>query len=215
MPYLRTFGILALTASLSACQVFTANTQSTEPSTRLQGALTYTNAQWLFQPCSSSDNYVLKPSQALSEELDMLRPEAPEGLFVDFSGHFDASKQSFTPTQRYRLQIEGHGCDDADFTRLLIRASGNEPFWSALQTPKGLILNLPGEPAVALPYIEEQLPGGQFNISSEANSQNLRLWISPQQCIDSMSGTVYHLTAKLQLNEQTLNGCATFGALRN
>lgn len=95
-----------------------------------------------------------------------------------------------------------------------MRASGNEPFWSLLQTPKGLLLNQIGEETIALPYIEEQLPEGRFIISSQANHQDLQLWLTPSTCRDSMSGTIYHLTARLKLDQQVLHGCASFGAMR-
>ena len=215
MRYFHILSLLLLTLSLSACQALKSTSNNSEPMTRLQGNLTQDNGQWLFKPCTMQDSYILKPSSALKDELNTLSANDPTGLFADLNGHIDNSKGYFTPTQRYRLQVEGFGCNDPDFARLLIRASGNEPFWSILQTPRGLIFNQPGESAVALPYIEEQLPDGRFHISTEANNQNLQLWITPQQCIDSMSGTVYHLTASLQWNQQTLNGCATFGALRN
>ena len=215
MRHFRIFGLILLTTSLSACQSFTPSTSTNQTPSRLQGDLTQENGQWLFQPCATQDSYTLKPSTELSNELNTLASEAANGLFADLSGHIDSTKQYFTPTQRYRLQIEGHDCNDQDFKRLLVRASGNEPFWSLLQTPKGLIFNQPDASALALPYIEEQLPDGRFHISTEANQQNLQLWLTPQQCIDSMSGTVYHLTAQLRWNQQTLNGCASFGALRD
>ena len=213
--FLRLFSLTLMTITLSACQFFSTTSNSAPPPLRLQGTLTQLGDQWLLQPCDTQKNYTLIASAELTEELDTLINEAPNGLFADLSGQLDPDLSHFTVAQRYRLQIEGHDCSDADFSRLLLRASGNEPSWSILQTPKGLILNQAGEPALALPYIEEQLPDGRFQISTQANNQNLQLWITPQRCINSMSGTVYHLSARLQLNQQTFQGCAAFGALRN
>ncbi len=213
--YLRILSLILATATLSACQLFNSTNNATQPTLRLQGTLSFTDEQWLLQPCNTQESYILLATKELSEELSALASEAPNGLFADLRGLLDASQQRFTPIQRYRLQIEEHGCNDPDFARLLIRASGNEPFWSILQTPKGLIFNQIDQPAIALPYIEEQLPDGRFHISTQANEQNLQLWITPQQCTDSMSGTVYHLSAQLQWNKQTLHGCAAYGALRD
>ncbi|HHX34238.1 MAG TPA: hypothetical protein GX719_03090 [Gammaproteobacteria bacterium] len=215
MHHFRVLSLILLSLSLSACQLFKPAENVTQSVSRLQGNLTYTNAQWLFQPCNTQNSYTLKPSAALSEELYTFLAEAPNGLFADLGGHLDTNQQIFSPTQRYRLQIEGHNCDDPDFSRLILRASGNEPFWSILQTPKGLIFNQAGEAAIVLPYIDEHFPDGRFNISSQANNQSLQLWITPQPCIDSMSGTLHHLSAELQWNQQTLHGCAAFGALRD
>jgi putative lipoprotein len=80
---------------------------------------------------------------------------------------------------------------------------------------KGLVLNRPEQEPLALPYLEEQLPDGRLNFSSEANGQRLDLWVAPQRCVDSMSGTVNHLSAELRLDGQVLRGCAHFGAMRN
>lgn len=215
MRNIRIISLVCFTVFLSACQIIMPAKETRPTSARLQGQLSFTNQQWQLQPCSSQQQYRVNPSTELEQELKALLNETSEGVFADLSGYFDTTQTVFTPTQRYRLQSQGHNCDDPDFARLILRASGNEPFWSILQTPRGLILNQPGEPAVALPYIEEQLPNGRFNISSQANNQHLQLWITPQQCIDSMSGAVYHLSAQLQWNQHNWNGCATFGALRD
>ena len=215
MRHFRILGLILLTASLSACQLFKTSAPDSQTTSRMQGNLSQSNGQWLFKPCTLEDSYTLKPSSALSAELETLATDSANSVFADLRGEIDNATHSFTPTQRYRLQAEGHNCNDPDFARLLIRASGNEPFWSILQTPRGLIFNPPGASAIALPYIEEQLPDGRFHISTQANNQKLQLWITPEQCIDSISGAMYHLTASLQWNEQTLHGCAAFGALRD
>jgi putative lipoprotein len=77
-----------------------------------------------------------------------------------------------------------------------------------------LLLERPDQQALALPYLEEQLPGGQTNFSTEANDQRLELWVAPQRCLDSATGAVNHLTAELRLDGQTLRGCAYCGGAR-
>ncbi|HSX88076.1 MAG TPA: hypothetical protein VLG17_08760, partial [Pseudomonas sp.] len=121
----------------------------------------------------------------------------------------------FTPSQIYRLQAEGQGCDDLNFKRSTVRASGHEPDWAVTVNAKGLLLDRPGQPLQALPYLEEQLPGGRLNLTSEANGQRLELWITPQRCVDGMSGAVQHLTAELRIDGQVMRGCGYFGGARN
>ncbi|PRD18424.1 UNVERIFIED_CONTAM: hypothetical protein NCL1_60616, partial [Trichonephila clavipes] len=108
----------------------------------------------------------------------------------------------FEVSQLYRLQGEGHGCEDLNFKRLTLRASGTEPFWQLEVGSKGLVLNRPEHEPLALPYLEEQLPEGRLNFSSEANGQRLELWVAPQRCVDGMSGAVNHLSAELRLDGQ-------------
>ncbi len=68
---------------------------------------------------------------------------------------------------------------------------------------------------IPLPYLEEQLPEGRLNFSSEANGRRLELWVAPQLCVDGMSGAVSHLSAELRLDGQVRRGCAHFGGARN
>ena len=104
---------------------------------------------------------------------------------------------------------------NGDFADLLLRASGHEPDWSIAVSNQGLVLHRPGQEPQALPYLEEQLPEGRLNLSSEANGQRLELWVAKQRCVDSMSGTVQHLSAELRLNGQVLRGCGYLGGARN
>lgn len=213
MSLSRALTIALLLPALSACQLFKP-TVNAPTDTRMQGSITQKDGQWHLQSCNATASYTLKLSNAVSDSLESLSRDTSGPLFTDLKGQITAP-DSLTVNQLYRLQAEGHGCADPDFQRLLLRASGNEPFWSILQTPQGLIISQLGEASLALPYIEEQLPDGRYYLSTQANQQNLQLWITPKTCQDSMSGTVYHLSAQLQWNQQTLNGCAAFGALRD
>ena len=69
-----------------------------------------------------------------------------------------------------------------------------------------------GQPAIALPYINEQLGDGLQYISSQADHQRLQLWINDQPCTDSMTGGWYALSARLEWQGQTFTGCAYYGA---
>ena len=213
--FLRLCSLTLIAITLSACQVFQTANDTATPSLRIQGALSYDGDQWHFEPCTTQAHYRVVPSAEINEALKHHMTERTSGIFADLSGTLDRSQRTFSAQQLYRLQTEGHACNDSDFPRLLVRASGHEPDWSILQTPQGLIFNQADQPALVLPYIEEQLPDGRFYISSEANNQDLQLWITPQQCTDSMSGTLYHLSVRLQWNQQTLQGCAAYGALRD
>src|SRR5690606_29414942 len=136
-------------------------------------------------------------------------------LFADLAGRRAQAENEWAVEQLYRLEPEGRGCADPEFRHLVLSASGNEPGWQVRINRKGLILDRPGLPPLALPYLEEQLPAGGANISSEANGQRLDLWVAPQRCVDSMSGAVRHLTAELRLDGQVQRGCASFGGARS
>jgi putative lipoprotein len=218
-PYL----CAALAPLLASCQVFTPQpADETTPATRLQGELSRQDGQLLLRPCQEQRRFVLGDdgSTGISREAAGLLGDGASSLFVDLRGRLSATPQAgldgkFVPSQVYRLQAEGPGCDDLNFKRSSLRASGQEPGWSVQVSNRGLVLDRPGQEPLALPYLEEQLPEGRFNLSSEANGQRLELWVAPQRCVDSMSGTVQHLSAELRLNDEVLRGCASFGGARN
>ena len=63
--------------------------------------------------------------------------------------------------------------------------------------------------------MEEQLGDGRVNLSTEANGQKVELWVAPQRCVDSVTGSVQHMSAELRVNGQVQRGCAYFGGARD
>ncbi len=213
----------ALLPFLASCQVFTEQPEQPEtPHTRLQGELSLNAGQLRFRPCQEQRQFVLEDTGALglSRDAAALMSDGHSTLYVDMRGQLQASAQKgidgqFLPSQVYRVQAEGHGCNDINFARTVLRASGHEPDWSIAVSREGLILNRPGLEPQALPYLEEQLPEGRLSLSSEANGQRLELWVAKQRCVDGMSGAIQHMSAELRLNGEVLRGCAYLGGARN
>lgn len=194
---------------------------------RMQGELSHQDGQWLFQPCQEQRRFVVadnSDSALLEDAADLLR-DGSAALFADVRGQFEASSSGragqLQVERFYRIQREGPACDDPNFKRLILQASGHEPDWNLKVSNQGLVLNRPGQAPLALPYLEEQLPDGRFNLTSEANGQRLELWVAPQRCVDSMSGTLQHLSAELRISGETQQtppvqrGCAYYGGSRD
>ncbi len=214
--------LLVLLLPLAGCQSFFAERTPTSPPTeRLQGEVQLVDGQLQFRSCQGQRTLKLLDPAAtgLPDDALALMVGSDDRLFADLRGTLrqpDPGIDGQLALSRvYRLQREGHGCNDEDFKHLLLRASGNEPGWMLNATTRGLLLARQGQPPVALPYLEEQLPGGQLNLSSEANGLQLEFWVAPQRCVDSASGTISHLTAELRLGGQTLRGCAYYGGARD
>ncbi|MFV0456204.1 MAG: COG3650 family protein [Pseudomonas sp.] len=186
---------------------------------RLQGQLVINNGQLAFHSCQgerrlrlvdSIDSGLLDDALALSSDTGM-------PLFADVRGVLQRqdNEERMELTRVYRVQAEGHGCDTQGFPQLLLAAHGNEPGWSLRVTREGMLLERMDHSPLALPYLEEQLPGGQTHFSSEANGQQIGLWVAPQRCVDDSSGAVSHLTAELRLGDDVFRGCAYYGGARN
>jgi putative lipoprotein len=78
-----------------------------------------------------------------------------------------------------------------------------------------MVIDREGQQPLAVPYVEEQLGDGRFNLSSEANNQRIELWVAPQRCVDSNTGSVQHMSAELRIDGQVQRGCGYFGGSRN
>lgn len=205
----RTITIVFCSLLLSGCQLL--NTQSNPvTSERLQGQLRQIDNDWQLTPCNSSTALQVEFSAQWTEALQQCTQEQSPSCFADLE--VEPGPTPAPVTHVHRIQIEGHSCNDAEFAHLHIRASGNEPFWNIRLNDQGLVLQQPGQPTLALPYIQEQLGNGLQYISSQVDHQTLQLWISEQPCTDSMSGAWHALSARLDWQGQTLHGCAYYGA---
>lgn len=212
--------LAALLPLFAGCQMFAEKTSvSTAGMTRLQGELKAEGGKLLFQPCGESRRFVVQDSgnTSLLQEAATLASE-PGTLFADVRGTLSSNSGNdgqLNVHQLYRVERSNSACSDPNFKRLTLRASGHEPDWSMKVSGKGMVLDRPQEASLALPYLEEQLPDGRFNLSSEANGQRVELWVAPQRCVDSMTGAVQHLSAELRINGKTLRGCGYYGGSRN
>lgn len=222
MPTSR-FLLFALLPLFASCQSFDGSSSPAPVErVRLQGELSRAAGHLLFRPCQEQRRFIISNDGATAIVRDSaeLLADGPGPLFADLRGRLTASPEASVDgtlalDRVYRLQREGHGCDDLNFKRSILRAGGQEPAWNVAVSVGGLVLERPGQPPLALPYLEEQLPEGRLNLTSEANGQRLELWVAPQRCVDGMSGAVQHLAAELRLNGEVLRGCGYFGGARD
>ena len=181
--------LLSLLPVFAGCQSLQWSEEAPLRSTeRLQGTITQEHGGLQFSSCQGRRSLALVDSGAtgLPDDVQALTAGSNQPLFADLRGSLtnqDGNSDQLQLTQVYRLQAEGPGCSDAAFNQLLLRATGHEPGWSVKITDGGLLLERPDQQALALPYLEEQLPGGQTNFSTEANDQRLELGVAPQACL--------------------------------
>lgn len=213
--------LIVLLPIFAGCQSLPwSNAPPVQVTERLQGEITHRDGTLLLHTCNHQQRVeLLDPATTgLPDDIHSLLSDVGQPLFADVRGRLisraDGGSQ-LQLTQVYRLQGEGHGCAARDFKQLSLHASGHEPGWSARISSQGMLLERPDHAPVAVPYLEEQLPGGQTSFNSEANDYRLDLWVAPQRCVDSATGAITHLTAELRIDGQTLRGCAYYGGARN
>ncbi|KJH87509.1 MULTISPECIES: COG3650 family protein [Pseudomonas] len=219
----RSLLFVTLLPLFAGCQLLDAPRQSASHAgqTRMQGELTAADGRLVFQPCQEQRRYIINDTGGTSvlQQAATLADDRGK-LFADMRGRIVSSAAAGTDSQLdveqlYRLERSGTACEEVDFKRLTLRAAGHGPEWVLKASGKGLVLDREGQPTLAVPYVEEQLGDGRFNLGTEANGQKVELWVTPARCVDSASGSVQHMSAELRVNGQVQRGCAYFGGARD
>jgi len=216
MRVARSLVVVALLPLLAACQLFDGPRESASHvgQTRMQGKLTAADGKLVFQPCQDQRQLVVNDigGTSILQEAATLADEQGK-LFADVRGKVAGDRLDLT--QLYRVERSGTACDDPNFKLLILRAAGHGPEWNVKVSGKGMVIDREGQPPLAVPYIEDQLGDGRFNLSSEVNNQRIELWVAPQRCVDSSTGSVQHMSAELRIDGQVQRGCGYFGGSRN
>lgn len=216
MRVARSIILVALLPLFAACQLFDGQRESVSHAgqTRMQGQLTAADGKLVFQPCQDQRQLVVNDIGGTSvlQEAATLADEQGK-LFADVRGKVSGDRLDLG--QLYRVERSGTACDDPNFKLLILRAAGHGPEWNVKVSGKGMVIERDGQAPLAVPYVEEQLGDGRFNLSSEANNQRIELWVAPQRCIDSSTGSVQHMSAELRIDGQVQRGCGYFGGSRN
>ena len=216
MRVARSLVVVALLPLFAACQLFDGQRESASHvgQTRMQGQLTAADGKLVFQPCQDQRQLVVNDMGGTSilQEAATLADEQGK-LFADVRGKVAGDRLDLT--QLYRVERSGTACDDPNFKLLILRATGHGPEWNVKVSGKGMVIDREGQPPLAVPYIEDQLGDGRFNLSSEANNQRIELWVAPQRCVDSSTDSVQHMSAELRIDGKVERGCGYFGGSRN
>ena len=221
MRVARSLVLVALLPLFAACQLFEGERQSASHvgETRMQGQLAAADGKLLFQPCNQANRYVVNDTGGTSVLQQAANLADKQGkLFADVRGRVVAGSGGdgqLDLEQLYRVERSGTACDDPNFKLLILRAAGHSPEWSVKVSGKGMVIDRAGQPPLAVPYVEEQLGDGRFNLSTEANNQHIELWVAPQRCVDSSTGSIQHMSAELRIDGQVQRGCGYFGGSRD
>ncbi len=216
MRVARSLIVVALLPLFAACQLFDGPRESASHvgQSRMQGQLTAADGKLVFQPCGEQRQYVVNDIGGTSVLQEAATLADQQGkLFADVRGKIAGDRLDLG--QLYRVERSGTACDDPNFELLILRAAGHGPEWNVKVSGKGMVIDREGQPALAVPYVEEQLGDGRFNLSSEANNQRIELWVAPQRCVDSSTGSVQHMSAELRIDGKVERGCGYFGGSRN
>jgi len=88
------------------------------------------------------------------------------------------------------------------------RASGNEPGWLLAIGPEVVVLKRLGQPDVNVPGAPTVRDGGVVRFEARTEASRLKARFENKVCHDTMAGAVFGWTATVEINGQTLKGCA-------
>jgi len=90
-----------------------------------------------------------------------------------------------------------------------VRALGTEPFWGVEITPDALIYTRVDQPTQRAPNRGATVQGTVATFASSTDlNQALNVVLIATECSDGMSDRTYPLTAKVEIGDDTLTGCA-------
>ncbi|MCJ7626868.1 MAG: hypothetical protein MUO50_00640 [Longimicrobiales bacterium] len=106
---------------------------------------------------------------------------------------------------------EGFRCD-YDWSRANYRAYGNEPFWSADISARGIELQRLGEGARSWNRLQEESVGNEVRFTGQGpEGTSIEVTLLREPCRDSMSGAYFGLVAAVRIGAEELRGCALRG----
>ena len=132
-------------------------------------------------------------------------PAPDEGFGMDYTGGLTVDEVLYAVG-------EGYDCED-DWDEFYYRAYGNEPFWSAEISARGIIVTIIGEPDQTWTEVREQHSQTEIRFTGVHDSDKpIHLTIVREPCRDSMSGAYFGMSARLTLETEEFEGCALFGS---
>ncbi len=106
---------------------------------------------------------------------------------------------------------EGFRCD-FEWSRGSYRAYGNEPFWSADISPRGIELQRLGEDTRSWTRPQEESVGNEVRFTGQAPAgMSIEVTLLREPCRDSMSGAYFGFMAAVRIGAEELRGCALRG----
>lgn len=162
----------------------------------------------VFAPCRDR-SYVMfedvSPDGAVTKALDSVGLAAGKKLYVELlavveGGAIKASALNQARTEG-RCQLPG-GKDES------WRAAGNEPGWLLAVGAEVVAVKRLGKPDLRLPFTPPQSVGGATQLEASGDGNRLNATFEKRLCHDTMADSVFGWTATVNLNGQTLKGCA-------
>ena len=183
-----------------------------EPSSNVpvRGILTISGGVATFRECGTPAEAAVTwadPAGEFAKVFASLEAKPADGIYVELDG---------APGKLLRAGSlrEGTACDAPVFEGEFV-ANGNEPFWAIEIRENGIVYRSPELPKGRVyPYAFTRTASGAVVYATKTDGpviSTLEISLEPARCVDSMSGELRSLKAKVALDGQELSGCALAG----
>lgn len=160
-------------------------------------------------PCGETAQRIVFFETDAKPLLDAFLAGGAREFFVD-GWAIDAAAGKARVLRLERVYSEGPGCDEA-LGGVVFVARGTEPFWSVRAGMDGVRLERPDHAPLDAEFTGVSEQGLDRIIAASTAEGALALRLTPGQCSDGMSDTVYGWTAQLTLGEEAFRGCGYAG----
>jgi len=162
----------------------------------------------LFAPCrdrSYANFDDVSTDQSVTRVLDEMGLSAGKRLYVELLGVLENG--TLRASAYNMVRVEGR-CQMPGGKEESWRAAGNDPAWALAAGGEYVQLLRYGKPAVVLPYAEFKAEGNVRRYDGAKDSNKLVVRFEKAQCRDTEANAIFAWSAMVDLNGQTLKGCA-------
>lgn len=207
MTVRHSFAALAALVLSAALQADEAKPVDTTPKLAY-GLMMKQGDRVIFTPCrdrSYANVEDVSADGAVTKVLDSIGLDSGKRLYVELFGVLD---NGTLKTSGFNMaRVEGR-CQMPGGKEESWRAAGNDPAWALVAGGEHVRLLRYGKPEVVLPYAEFRSEGHQRRYDGGADNNKLAVRLDKTLCRDTQANGVFAWTASVDLNGQTLKGCA-------
>jgi putative lipoprotein len=162
----------------------------------------------IFSPCRDRSYVMLEdvsPDREVTRALDSVGLESGKKLYVELLAVVDGGMIRASGLNQART--EGR-CQQPGGKEESWRAAGNEPGWLLAVGDEAVALKRPGAADLRLPFKVSGNEGGATRIEAAGEGKHLAVAFERRMCHDPMADSVFGWTATVNVNGETLKGCA-------
>ena len=207
MTFQHSLAVLA--AALLASTLHAQETKPVDTTPKVaSGLLMKQGDKLVFAPCRDRSYAMvddISPERMVTKALDSVGLAAGRKLYVELMAVVDGGMVRASGLNLARA--EGR-CQQPGGNEESWRAIGNEPGWLLAIGPEVVVLKRLGLPDVNVPGAPTVRDGGVVRFEARTEASRLKASFENKVCHDTMADAVFGWTATVDINGQTLKGCA-------